>query len=140
MGGQHVSACRRTDRGAAAVETALLLPVLLLIIFGIIDFGRLLNAQITLTEAGREGARAVALETDPSPRVNTVMQNLGAPDAIQSVPCGPNPDPDDDAQVTVEYTFSFITPVGALAGIFTGGGGFGGDVSMQGVGIMPCRA
>jgi len=35
------------DRGAAAVEFALLLPVLLLLVFGIIDFGRALNAQIT---------------------------------------------------------------------------------------------
>ena len=45
------------DRGAAAVEFALLLPLLLLIVFGIIDFGRALNAQITLTQAAREGAR-----------------------------------------------------------------------------------
>ena len=49
------------DRGAAAVEFALLLPVLLLLVFGIIDFGRALNAQITLTQAAREGARIAAL-------------------------------------------------------------------------------
>ena len=51
----------RRDRGAAAVEFALLLPVLLLLVFGIIDFGRALNAQITLTQAAREGARLAAL-------------------------------------------------------------------------------
>ena len=45
------------DRGAAAVEFALLLPLLLLLVFGIIDFGRALNAQVTLTQAAREGAR-----------------------------------------------------------------------------------
>ena len=49
------------DRGAAAVEFALLFPVLLLIVFGIIDFGRALNAQITLTQAAREGARLAAV-------------------------------------------------------------------------------
>ena len=49
------------DRGATAVEFALLLPLLLLIVFGIIDFGRALNAQITLTQAAREGARLAAL-------------------------------------------------------------------------------
>ena len=37
------------DRGSIAVEFALLLPMLLMIVFGIIDFGRALNAQITLT-------------------------------------------------------------------------------------------
>ena len=49
------------DRGAAAVEFALLLPLLLLIVFGLIDFGRALDAQITLTQAAREGARLDAL-------------------------------------------------------------------------------
>jgi len=49
------------DRGSVAVEFALLLPVLLLIIFGTIDFGRAINAQITLTQAAREGARLASL-------------------------------------------------------------------------------
>src|SRR5262249_40588997 len=49
------------DRGATAVEFALLFPLLMLIVFGIIDFGRVLNAQITLTQAAREGARLDAL-------------------------------------------------------------------------------
>src|SRR5258708_3259846 len=49
------------DRGSVAVEFALLLPVLLLLIFGIIDFGRAINAQITLTQAAREGARLASL-------------------------------------------------------------------------------
>ncbi len=48
------------DRGSAAVEFALVLPLLLLIVFGIIDLGRALNAQITLTEAAREGVRLAA--------------------------------------------------------------------------------
>jgi len=51
------AATQPRDRGATAVEFALLLPVLLLLLFGIIDFGRALNAQITLTQAVREGAR-----------------------------------------------------------------------------------
>ena len=49
------------DRGSVAVEFALLLPVLLLLIFGVIDFGRAINAQITLTQAAREGVRLAAL-------------------------------------------------------------------------------
>ena len=63
MSGHPVEACRVRDRerGATAVEFALLLPVLLLLLFGIVDFGRALNAQITLTQAAREGARLAAL-------------------------------------------------------------------------------
>jgi len=56
------SSGRKThDRGTAAVEFALVLPVLLLIVFGIVDFGRALNAQLTLTGAAREGVRLAAL-------------------------------------------------------------------------------
>ncbi len=39
-----------------------MVPALLLIVFGLIDFGRALNAQISLTGAAREGARLAALE------------------------------------------------------------------------------
>lgn len=49
------------DTGAAAVEFALVLPILALVICGIIDFGRAYNAQLTLTHAAREGARVWAL-------------------------------------------------------------------------------
>src|SRR5438477_589960 len=49
---------RTPDRGAAAVEMALVLPLLLFVIFGLIEFGRMLNTQLTLTEAARAGALA----------------------------------------------------------------------------------
>ncbi|MEQ8198647.1 MAG: TadE family protein, partial [Clostridiaceae bacterium] len=38
------------------VETALVLPIIILIVFGIIEFGRILNTYIVLTNASREGA------------------------------------------------------------------------------------
>jgi Flp pilus assembly protein TadG len=60
MGRRAVRRTRR-DRGAVAVEFALLFPILLLLIFGMIDFGRALNAQITLTQAARTGARLAAV-------------------------------------------------------------------------------
>lgn len=47
-----------SDRGSSAVEFAFILPVLLLFLFGIIDFGRLQFARIQVTAAAFEGARA----------------------------------------------------------------------------------
>jgi Flp pilus assembly protein TadG len=58
--------------GQALVEFALIIPVFLLMIFGIIDFGRLVYMNSILSQAAREGARVAAVEaswvgsTDPS--------------------------------------------------------------------------
>ena len=54
----------KDDRGAAAVEFALVLPILLLLLGGIIDFGFAFNTQISLTHAAREGVRHYAVEKD----------------------------------------------------------------------------
>ena len=45
------------NKGVAAVEFAIVLPLLLLIVFGIIEFGFLLYDQAVITNASREGAR-----------------------------------------------------------------------------------
>jgi Flp pilus assembly protein TadG len=51
----------RSERGAAAVEFALVVPVLLLLLLGIIEFGRAYNTQISLTHAARETARYMVI-------------------------------------------------------------------------------
>lgn len=51
----------QSQRGAAAVEFALVLPLLLVIMLGIIEFGRAYNAQISLTHAARESVRTMAI-------------------------------------------------------------------------------
>jgi hypothetical protein len=51
----------RRERGAAAVEMAIVLPVLLLVVGGLIDLGRAYMLSITTTNAAREGARALAM-------------------------------------------------------------------------------
>ena len=51
----------RSSRGANAVEFALIAPIFILILMGIIDFGRIFNAYITITHAAREGARWAAV-------------------------------------------------------------------------------
>ncbi|MDH3606693.1 MAG: pilus assembly protein [Acidimicrobiia bacterium] len=55
---------RKSDRGAAMVEFAIIAPLLLLVVFGIIEFGRAYNAQNSLTHAAREGAREYAISQD----------------------------------------------------------------------------
>ena len=47
----------KCQRGAAAVEFAIVLPLLLVFVFGIIEFGFLLYDKAVITNASREGAR-----------------------------------------------------------------------------------
>lgn len=136
------------DRGSAAVEFALVLPILLMLIFAIVDFGRMLSAKITVTEAAREGARAAALvgEDQGVRRVYAATRDLGdgvtptvvgcpgaatGPDTTAPDTTAPDAvDPNDDATVTVTYRFTFITPVGFL---------FSDDqVDLVSTGVMAC--
>jgi Flp pilus assembly pilin Flp len=128
---------RRTDEGAAAVEFALLLPILLLILFGIVDFSRLLNAQLNVTEAAREGARAASLGADdPEGRAEEVAGDLDVGVAIGSCPSPPGPD--DFVDATVSHDFEFVTPIPGLSVLF--GGSLGSAVTLTGEGRMPCLA
>lgn len=68
------------ERGAAAVEFALVLPILIILVFFIMEFGRLYNIQISLTGAAREGARSMAINNAvPGAKAATI-------DAAPSVP------------------------------------------------------
>ncbi|HEY6276044.1 MAG TPA: TadE/TadG family type IV pilus assembly protein [Streptosporangiaceae bacterium] len=128
------------DRGAAAVEFALLLPVLLLIVFGIIDFGRALNAQITLTEAAREGARLASVGDVTS--VVVAQTQAAAPTltgmTVIVVPCPAGAGLGTNAVVTASYPFSFITPIGAVASLL-GGHGLGNPITLSAHVEMPCE-
>lgn len=126
----------RDDRGAAAVEMALIMPVLLLLIFGMIDFGRMLNAQITLTQAAREGARAQASGLAPGPRVLEASQGLKGVQVTAGPACAAGAAATDSATVTTTYDFEFVTPVAALAALF--GSGMNGTHQLTAKGVMPC--
>ena len=52
---------RRNEAGQSMVEMALVLPILLILIGGIVDFGWLFYNQLSLTNAAREGARYAAI-------------------------------------------------------------------------------
>lgn len=67
------------ERGAVAVEMAIVLPLLILIIGGMVDLGRLFFVQSMVTNAAREGARMKALgytDADATSRVNAASPTL----------------------------------------------------------------
>jgi Flp pilus assembly protein TadG len=110
-----MSRFKRDDRGAAMVEFAIVLPVLMLILVGIIEFGRAYNAQVSIQAAAREGARELALRHSATDVVSATRD--GAPsvtiDSIAQTPCPATGD--GKAKVTITEEFSFmVLPFGPL--------------------------
>lgn len=84
---------RDTQKSQALIEFALVSPVLILLVFGIIDIGRAVFYYDTLNHAAREGARAAVTAPTALPTNNTVLaavtqQLVGAP---VSEPCPQGP-------------------------------------------------
>lgn len=136
------AATEARDRGSVAVEFALLLPVLLLIIFGVIDFGRAISDQITLTQAAREGARLASLGYSDSAvqsRAQSAATGLSPVTVTVSSSCPAGAGNGVDAVVQTSYQFSFITPVGAFAAML-GSSSFGSStMTLSATGEMPCE-
>lgn len=111
------------DRGAAAVEFALLLPVLVLLVLGIAEFGRAYNAQITLTNAAREGVRVMAITNDPA-RARTAAIEAAVTLNPELVSANFTPAPtscsasasDESTTFTISYSLNTLT---GIAGPFT---------------------
>jgi Flp pilus assembly protein TadG len=124
------------DQGSAAVEFVLVLPVLLIILFAIIDFGRLLNAKIVLSQAAHEGARAAAL-VDAAEAQGVISRIIGTMSAGLSEPvieaCDSVPAPGSDATVTLTYQFEYVTPLAVF-------GGFGSESgsTLTATAVAPC--
>jgi Flp pilus assembly protein TadG len=95
---------RRSERGAAAVEFAIVMPLVLLLVCGIVDFGRMLNVQITLSAAAREGARWEALRLPTTTGVSTASRVVTAAPGVAPAPttaivssCPASPSPTQNA-------------------------------------------
>jgi TadE-like protein len=66
---------RRNRRAAAAVEFAVILPVFFLLIFGMIEYGRMIMVQQVITNAAREGARLAVLDGSTTDEVKTRVKS-----------------------------------------------------------------
>lgn len=80
---------RPKRRAIAAVEFAVVAPLVFLLLFGMIEFGRMLMVQQILTNASREGARRAIIESSTASEVATVvaeyLQNNSISGATSSV-------------------------------------------------------
>ena len=97
-------------RGAAAVEFALVAPLLLLMVMGMIEYGRMVMVQQVITNATREGARRAVLDGsttgDVTAAVQTFLTNARVNGAVVSV----TPDPPSSASFGEPVTVSVQVP------------------------------
>lgn len=112
---------RRRSRGlrlgAATVEFALVAPLFFLLVFGMVEFGRMVMIQQVITNASREGARKAVLDGSSSSNVKnavvTYMSNGGVTISTSNVTINPT-DPSSAAAgnpvtVTVSVPFSQVS-------------------------------
>ena len=124
----------KLELGATAVEFALILPLLLVLVVGLIDFGRMGFVQISVTAASRDGARYSSLFssglTNLQP-LNDFVQ-LAAPRAAQvaqlsstgtlsvsTVTCS-TAQSGENTTVTVSTNYKWLLPVGLLSMVAPG--------------------
>jgi Flp pilus assembly protein TadG len=108
------------DRGAAAVEFALVLPLLVMLLCGIADFSRAFNIQVTLSDAAAEGARLLAIGETVADSRSTVT-SLMAPVAVHypnTAACPPNATGSQASMTVTTTNFQFITPL--IGSMFSG--------------------
>ena len=111
-----MSARRSRDDGAAAVEFALVLPVLIAILCGIVDFGRFYNTRIELSHAAREAVRVWALggsEEDVTSRAEAVAGT--AVTSVETTPCIFGEVTTVTLTVAFSFTFPLVTDVADLS-------------------------
>ena len=120
----------RDERGAAAVEFALVFPLLILVLFGVVEYGAVYNAQLLVTGSAREAAREMAVTGNAGSATSAALAaSPGLTPALSSGDISYSPgscSPGSDVTVTVSYDKPFIT------------GLFGATVELTGTATRRC--
>jgi len=120
---------RRTETGQALVEFTMILPIFLMLFFGLVDFGRAFYTWLIVTNAAREGARVAAVQAPQSAVDARIYESF-----CESYPSQCSLDPAklhihrDNIQglrgqpVTIDlsYDFDYATPLGNLMALVGG--------------------
>ena len=105
---------RKGRRGAAAVEFAVVLPVFVILVFGMIEYGRMVMVQQVITNASREGARKAVLDGATTSSVQTAVTSYLTSAKVSGGSTAVSPNPTgaasgDPITVTVSIPFSAVS-------------------------------
>jgi TadE-like protein len=115
----------RGSRGQSVVELALLMPFLLWILAGAVDFGRVYYYDIVVINAARSGARAAADIRKSDAQVKSAVKvdagTVPIADGDIAITVSPSGDRELGSTVTVKVTYRFTPIMPILGAIFPGG-------------------
>jgi Flp pilus assembly protein TadG len=144
-----VKAHLNNQRGTSAVEFAIVLPLLVVFIFGIIEFGLVFYNKAMVTNASREAARAGIVYRDPPvtvAEIQSVVDNYcggmlvsfgSSPGAVTTVPSGECANHGNELVVNVAYQYDFLLIPDFLTTFFSGG--LPGSIDVSAVTRMRCE-
>jgi Flp pilus assembly protein TadG len=125
----------RDERGATVVEFAFIVPLLIVLVLGIAEFGHAFQVSGTLSAAAREGVRVMALQNDPAaaraavrgaaPTLDPTVTDADI--VITPAACPLVGTTTTTVRLTVTYPMPFLT------------GFFGSGVDLHGTGVMRCN-
>ena len=105
----------KNEKGQSLVEFAIILPILLLLLFGIAEFGIMLNSYLTIQNVAREGARLGIIggsDVEITSLIRATSPNLTVADtSITITPLEVNRKSGDTLQVTVNYNYHMTIPI-----------------------------
>lgn len=111
----------KSQKGQALVEFALLVPIFVILLFGIMEFARLWETMSVLTSAAREGARVAAVSSPSVSQARSAAERVLAASNISGATVsvsGPNSDSEVIVTVSINYTpvtGSIVPGIGAFS-------------------------
>lgn len=122
---------RESERGQSLVEFTMVLPILLILLFALVDFGRAFYTWMIVTNAAREGARIAAVQANQSQVQTRIYSSF-----CNNYPSDCSLDPSKmtinwsganiqgargtPAVIDIDYAFEFVTPLGGILQILGG--------------------
>ncbi len=111
------------EGGQSLVEFTLVLPIFLLVLFAIVDFGMAFHAWIAVTNSAREGARLGAVRGSATEIEQRVWDTAGTLEQGKLTVDVTNAegDPGDSVIVDVSYAYTLMTPLAGLLNLVSAG-------------------
>lgn len=112
---------KKSNKGQALVETAIVMPLILLLIMGMIDFGLTFSNYMSIISASREAARLAAVggtDQEIKTTVNNLTSTLDQANvSVTIIPAEASRTAGEKVDITVIYNNKFITPI--ISAIFS---------------------